>query len=726
METIIRNFNKELDLNEIISYIFTCDRFESTPQTLIDSRYTYNVLYQNIYFRSIKFNKNNEYNRIITALVDNLQLSVNCIVDKKSLELYLSRYIKCIDNICDICISYGISTLRESLYQILIDLLLKYNSDIICKFLISEWSNKTQELIIFILNNCNEIVKDEKKTFIINFIIDGIFNKIFKLEDIYLLDTLTKYNRYVDFLDSTRRIYSNLKSNIYFDEKFIDLYREIRLKYIYNDFYNLINVIDSNLRDNIIHNISESYVFLDDKQTKILINELEQYYKNELLSISFDNQNDKLYYDINRIISKIYMLTSKVDNKLDSLHINVISRLINENNIDFYANMINNDFVNFYKQLCKTNDKNDLYKVYENMYLKLYFLKHLTDPNVCFLFFGNYYKCLQNRLLNYNINNVNRLTLINAFESNAIDLIKENLLTDSNVLERERKYWLPKLNNIIKDIHHSIYYTLEFRKSKFSFLNNDLKFNKNNSNYMILSNHSWTNIHPFMKSNYTILYPDKLKIYIASLEQHYKLSCPYKKLHIINHLSTYTLNWNITSNTINKKIIIKCNLIQAAAIMLFEKLNCTDVHYFDDDIHRLLFGSVCITSDSINYISRVLKSLVEAKILVYDNTLYSLNMSNISNKAEINAIKYFDLLDNVDDKINTYNDNIMSAEKEILVDCHIMKYVKHNKEKSIDDVFKQLQYIFSTIDKPYLLKRFDKLVENYYIEIIDDKVIYLA
>jgi hypothetical protein len=161
-------------------------------------------------------------------------------------------------------------------------------------------------------------------------------------------------------------------------------------------------------------------------------------------------------------------------------------------------------------------------------------------------------------------------------------------------------------------------------------------------------------------------------------------------------------------------------LIQVAVLLLFEK---QQNFAFEEDIHKLLFGSdIIITSDSINYISQVLKSLVNSGILNYNNNYYSLN-STIS-KNEINAIKFFDTLNNNTDKINIYNDNILAADKEILIDCNIVSYIKNIKETSIENLFQHMKSLYQ-IDRSYFLKRCDKLVENYYIEILDDKVFYI-
>jgi len=459
------------------------------------------------------------------------------------------------------------------------------------------------------------------------------------------------------------------KSDNKYSDLFIDRLNRLKLLMIYDKLYRMLN---ESTNENILSIILDNYINLNENQDQLLKQEIEKYYNNCLEDPTIIIKNIYRTYQVLNYNSIYRSLANKI---VDNRYITMLNSIL----LDNYKN--NDDIL--------SNEIKGIVLLYSYLDNKQY--QNLLEEH---------YKYIQIRLLNYNMNSNKRLELFIKIESELLDFIKD-ICVEKEIVN---KLWLPKIKKVITDIEISVKYNKEIIKTKFTY-NKEIPYNKNNSTHLILHNNNWTNIHATNEENYILNYPDKLKIYISTFDQHYRVCFPYRKLLILNNYSIYNLRWD--------KYKIKCNLAQASILLLFEDIECICI----DHIYSKLLND--INEKSCNYIDKILLSILNSDMIIKYNNIYKLNTS--INKS-INLLKYYDEINFDMIKIDNYNINLNKEDYNNIIDCYIIKYVKEVKDCFIDNIVINNQ-IIANQSKEIIKERLKSLEERDYIMYIDDNMI---
>lgn len=448
-----------------------------------------------------------------------------------------------------------------------------------------------------------------------------------------------------------------------------------KLNWFFNDIKN--KVMNNQLK---INNIDTKYSlifdFLDENKIEKYIKILEEnlYINNiiddESLNISFIIEyleiSSNLYKKIfNNFYNKsicMYYDYGKEKGKLLEIDLFLGSIISN------VKERFNNDFIiEFIKYINKNKNEQSLLN---NINIIINSLKNKE-------FFVAYYKkALRNRLLSSNIVNI-------ADEITLLDI----LLNNNDLID------VTRMSVMCNDYHKSLIYSQEF---------NNLF---NNNDFINLTTYDMWNLTPYdceknlLSTNFKVEM-NKMK---NNFRTYYSISNENKNIKYVDNISTCFIDFN--------NIELECNYLQADLLYLFNETNIIDLN-------------------EINIKENLVKSLTKPKILIKRNNKLIINNDFKYNKQTLKVYRLYKPETQKQNKNKDNSNNSLVLAKEDYINSFIMKYLKNNKfldfekniiyTKTIDNFkskFSITEKLFNNIT--------DKLKENEYISIIDNKMKYL-
>ena len=493
------NFKDEFINNLLpkISNLFVINSYDKNINEFKNDEYIFNYLFDNLYWKDILHEKNNNYiniNNINEFIKQHPNDDFKLIIDynnnfisqiKNNFKLFIFDYIK--------------YDLKKAIYNNedikINDILQKNNKDILNKY--KENIQKLYDEYVNYYNNPNP-----------NFDKFGVdFKEIIKIKE-------NKIDIFIDFFNSI--VKKEILADIKKEEK------DILFESLFNKYWNKITQ-DNNLNLKIIKNFTLNKDYNDNDKYKFIVDRLNQFLndikeafniliynkiKNKLLNNSIDIENFLLYLKTNNINIEDYK------KKLEQLKTDLNQFYVSNDDMTKFLeeNEDNDTLINMFDQLFTINDNfsillsNDLlnfsfkFNIKENKYIIKTLLEEILNivfKNIIDNINNKSKDIFEDKILNNT--NINKQYLYIKFnKSNKIkfnDLINSKNLIDKNIIDNKILFNSNKnilsINNSSFNIHNVDYNLNIINDDLFDNLYNT--FNINNISSYIIHNLNLSN-----------------------------------------------------------------------------------------------------------------------------------------------------------------------------------------------------------------------------------------